>query len=119
MKAVVQNETRVVLALQKDGQHENIVQILKHGWLGSPHNYFFIDMDLCASNLHDYIYGERSIPVDSDMQCSLKNPAYVSRDGSLLVKMRNVWTIMSHLANGLKFIHSQKQVHRDIKPRNG
>jgi len=30
-----------------------------------------------------------------------------------------VWNIMSQIAGGLSFIHSNKEVHRDLKPQNG
>jgi serine/threonine protein kinase len=30
-----------------------------------------------------------------------------------------LWDIMRQIANGVAFIHSHMEVHRDLKPRNG
>jgi serine/threonine protein kinase len=91
MKAAIQNETRALGQLQKAGDHKNIIQVLGHGWLGVSQNYFFIDMDLCDSNLHDYIHSpNRKFPVDETYLETLKNPVYVSRNSSLLVEIRNI-----------------------------
>ena len=34
------------------------------------------------------------------------------------VRMSQAWKIITEIADGLKFIHSQGQIHRDMKPRN-
>lgn len=116
MKRVVENEARILLKL---GDHRNITLILDHGWLPKPHSYFYIDMELCDSNLHDYIHGVRTLQDDTEPFDDMKFPVYVPRNISLLTKLRNTWTIMSHISDGLKFIHAHSQVHRDLKPRNG
>ena len=30
-----------------------------------------------------------------------------------------IWDIMRQIADGVAFIHSHQEVHRDLKPRNG
>lgn len=78
--------------------------------------YYYIDMELCDLNLDDYIHGDRqaSFPMARAHAINI----FVSKDCSLLEKMRNVWTIMIHISQGLDFIHQNGQVHRDLKPRN-
>ena len=119
MRALVEKETRILLELHKAGEHPNIIKILGHGWLPSPHSYVFIDMDLCDSNLHDYIYGPRLVEITDAFLEGNPKPVYTPRECSLLIKLRNTWTIMAHISNGLEFIHANCQVHRDLKPRNG
>src|SRR5271170_4748635 len=119
MRKLVESETRILLELHRAGDHGNIINILGHGWRPKPHSYFYIDMNLCDSNLHDYIYGTRLVEIT---QASLENnqsPVYTPRECPLLTKLRNTWAIMAHISDGLTFIHINGQVHRDLKPRNG
>lgn len=120
---VIQNETRVILALQKAGNHPNIIRILNYGWLYEDLcNSFYIDMDLCESNLHGYIYGKRMLQTEG-CECTdlngISTPVYVPRGSGVYVELRNIWTIMTHISNGVNFLHDHDQVHRDLKPPNG
>jgi len=36
-----------------------------------------------------------------------------------LQRTLQLWDIARQIANGLQFLHGQKEVHRDLKPRNG
>lgn len=115
MRTEIQTEAHILLKLHEAGDHGNIIRILDYGWF--PHNYFYIDMDLCDLNLYDYIYGERLVQGDMSFE-EVKSPIYIPRDTSLLIKLRNIWAIIGHISDGLKFIHNHGQVHRDLKPRN-
>lgn len=44
-------------------------------------------------------------------------PHFIS-DVSLSVKVLQIWNIMKHILNGVAFIHSHGEVHRDLKPQN-
>src|SRR5271163_1839091 len=89
------------------GAHTNIVEVLRLGELiGSP--YYFIDMELCSINLATYIYSETQV----------EGVPYFIKDAPPSVKLIQIWNIMRQVANGVEFIHSQKEVHRDIKPHN-
>jgi serine/threonine protein kinase len=73
-------------------------------------NYYFIDMELCDINLHDFLH-----PKTSPMQSRLARFASVpSRSGPI-----GMWDIMVQLTSGLKFIHDNGEVHSDLKPTNG
>ena len=119
MRKVVESETRILLDLQKLGDHGNIIRILGQGWLPKPHSYFYIDMDLCDCNLHDYIFTTRMSYAEATSLREHPKPVYVPRDSGSLIKLRNTWTIVSHISDGLEFIHKSGHVHRDLKPRNG
>lgn len=76
-------------------------------------------MELCDLNLGHYISGERLPVNDGSVAQPPINLVFVRKDSSVVLKMQNIWTIMSHIANGLQFLHEQHFVHRDLKPRNG
>jgi serine/threonine protein kinase len=97
--------------LMKDKGHPNIISVLQHSWYGHPYSFYCIDMELCDMSLHYYIHGERRY-IFHDTAVA------VSNDAPLPKKMLNIWTIMFQITQGLAFIHSHKQVHRDLKPRN-
>ena len=70
----------------------NVIRVTNHGIISS--SFYFIDMELCDRNLETHLKESPWIP------------------------MQEVWDIMKDVANGLAYIHSQNQVHRDLKPRN-
>lgn len=111
----IKNEIDAMIAICGN-EHKNIVTILHHGPLPSS-DYHFIDMQFCELNLDDYINGER--PTFGQVHTTpSRNFAFVPRDCSLQLKMQNIWTIMSEISDGLKFMHEKRFVHRDLKPRN-
>jgi serine/threonine protein kinase len=108
----VLNEARAIDKLQSSGTCQNLVAVLRHGWLRES-TYYYLDMELCQGNLEDYIE-------DSDIftYTTIENPrlldAKFGRHG-----IWNTWDIMEQIASGLEFIHNCGHVHRDIKSRNG
>src|SRR5271154_5609931 len=54
-KEEVENEARVVSALCEKSKNANIVQVVEHGWLCGAFNVYYIDMELGAFALADYI----------------------------------------------------------------
>ena len=101
---VLENELRVIKKLCQHG-HKNIIQVLDYGNI-SGQTYGFIDMELCDLNLEEF------------NRCQWKRIEATHRlpAGSLELE---TWNIMSQIADGLAFMHRQREVHRDLKPRNG
>lgn len=103
-------EIQAIKRLCGPDTHVNIVQVLNHGHLSNP-IFYFIDMELCDSNLHDYIYRKDSNGPSKPMTSVLR--------GAGLNLVLQIWTIMSQIAAGVEYIHEQRHVHRDLKPANG
>ena len=104
---LIRKEVDAIKKLCGIDTHVNITQVLNHGHLSNP-IFYFIDMELCDLNLHEYIHA--------------KNPSellpYFSR-GDGVKSVLQIWTVMTQIASGVEYIHRQNQVHRDIKPVNG
>lgn len=104
---VADDEIQAIRNIYNDGGHPHIVAITRIGDI--PQN-IFIDMELCDLNLDDFIHSKR----DPAMV-----PAYFVKDQPPPLKSRQIWNIMSHIAQGVDFLHRKKMVHRDLKPVNG
>ena len=87
--------------------HKNIVSIFYFGAISS--SYYFIDMELCDINLECYIERQRNEAIE-------KKAPYSA--GISPSRMDQIWDIMQDITNGIAFIHSEKEIHRDLKPRN-
>ena len=95
---------------------------MDHGWLdpfGAPWSFYFVDMEFCDLTLDQYIHSNRWDIEAMPEQIVKDNPVFVPKDSAIPLKLQNVWTIMSHIAAGIDFMHKHNQVHRDLKPRNG
>jgi serine/threonine protein kinase len=92
------------------GAHENIIKVFGYGELRNS-TYHFIDMELCDFDLKEYIDSRRQIETHPRVQEALGAHSELHSFG--------VWNIMRQIANGVAFIHSHREVHRDLKPHNG
>jgi serine/threonine protein kinase len=112
----VENEIRAVnkLCSAAKAQGENIVIVIRHGTLSSSLYYFF-DMELCNFNLEHYITVLWQPNNLEKMYSGWKTQSTVDWGSRLM----EIWIIMSQIAHGVAFMHRQKEVHRDLKPRNG
>jgi serine/threonine protein kinase len=88
------------------GGHENILAVLGHGYLNNS-SYYFFDMELCQLNLSHYILSEWN-PTLLDKHLTITGDN----------KIMNAMSIMRQITNGVIYIHSQHEVHRDLKPLN-
>ena len=108
-KEDIANEARAISKLcgSVDSIHENIVQVLQHGWLSKSSSYYFIDMEFCEWSLDQYIDASSSKPLSLEL-----NEAFWNRVICML-------QIADDLTRGVGFIHTRGEVHRDLKPSNG
>jgi serine/threonine protein kinase len=106
----IRKEVEAIKKLCGPDTHVNIIQVLDHGHLSNP-IFYFIDMELCDLNLHDYIHGSTPPNLSGSVP-------YFSR-GDRVESSLQIWIVMSQIASGVEYIHRQHQVHRDIKPANG
>lgn len=107
-------EVHAIDRLFAAGTHDNLVKVLGHGWL-SDSSYYYIDMEYCQGNLEDYIKGKLSLYPER-LDIVFPRPPASQCEGAIVAKL---YDIMEQIASGLEFIHSHKQVHRDVKPANG
>ena len=107
---MTQNELRAIKSIYREGAHINIIEILNIGSL--PDSRIFIDMELCDINLYQYIHR----PIDNLSNPSI--PSFVVKNISSPLKAIQIWNVMSQICAGIEFIHSQDEVHRDLKPQN-
>ena len=79
-----------------DGSHVNLIRVYHHGRLqGSPYGDYAIDMELCDYNLEDYLNKEHDLSTPQ------------------------IYLIMSHLTEGIRFLHEEEIVYGRLKPKNG
>jgi serine/threonine protein kinase len=112
----VEREVGALRALCMSLDHPNIVRVYDHGRFRTSAIYY-IDMELCNINLHEYIHGNRPNHLAYDAHGNV--PFIEKENGWSTLKLSNIWLIICQLANGLDFIHSKGYTHRDLKPRNG
>ena len=85
------------------------VEVFRHGkFLPS---YYFIDMELCDMNLECWIERKWDLVLE-------KKLPYLTGNFPSRTRMAEIWDIMEDVTNGVTFIHSMKEIHRDGKPRN-
>jgi len=104
----VQNEIRVVAKLCNRG-HRNLIVMFEHGKLDSSH--YYIDMEYCELHLEEYI-ARKWTPENKTRLAN--SPNHISAK----MRLKQLWDIMEDITDGVAFIHSYKEIHRDLKPRN-
>jgi serine/threonine protein kinase len=109
-KIIVANEIRLFEKFKACRRWQNVVFALQHGWVDNDH--FYLDMELCVFNLNDFI---RGCPQDI-----FTSPTYWNfpKEQDPLACF-SLWEIIRQITKGLEFIHSQGEIHRDLKPQNG
>ena len=110
IERAIANELRVINKISQNGTHPNIITVLGTREMSSGDIYAF-DLELCEMNLGQFIKGEYINTLGSQYFAPL-----CAGD---VPECLTMWTIMRHLTNGLDYIHSLREVHRDLKPQNG
>ncbi len=93
--------------------HENLVQVYRQGTLESPVYPYYLDMELCTFNLHDYIYNPNRCVDQATLPPQVRATSIPNRD-----EPDTVWAIMEQVSSGIAFMHLNHHVHRDVKPAN-
>lgn len=88
---------RAITKLCRPGGNKNIIAVFRQGEVQHA-AFHYIDMELCDENLERYMEQHNT--------------------GGNRIMMPEIWNIVMQIANGLTFIHTHKEVHRDLKPRN-
>jgi len=77
-----------------------------------------IDMEYCELTLHQYIYEINREKLPRIITKLFPCEGTGRTDFQQTQNIRNVWRIMSEITSGISYFHEQKEVHRDLKPRN-
>ena len=104
----------------------NLVKILKDGWFPDG-TYFFIDMELCAFDLADFIQVAYGHPVSNSstrvhsqlLSLSHAVEEISSSTSPRQLRFSGITNILTQITAGVKFMHSYNAIHRDLKPGNG
>jgi serine/threonine protein kinase len=107
----VHKEVQAIKRLCGPAAHVNIVQVLNHGYLSNPMFYFIDMVELCDLTLHDYVHPETPSKLPQSITRFVRGGSWHS--------VFQIWTVISHIARGVEYVHEKDHVHRDIKPRNG
>ena len=99
----------MIRKIQMEELHENVIEVIDHGWLISNEAYY-IDMELCAFSLREFILQN----VRTKLGFQYLDRSVCSNGVSSL----SFWTIITHVTSGLTFIHEKGECHRDLKPEN-
>jgi serine/threonine protein kinase len=103
------------------GTHKNIVSVLRCGECPeSLTRYFqhFLDMEFCDFNLADWIKGDWEIEKGKWTADTQKALSYWTSIPGPRGRTEQIWLVMQDITNGVAFIHSEKEIHRDLKPIN-
>ena len=101
----------------KEGTHKNLIRVYQwHHRLRNPHGDYAIDMEFCDFNLEDYLTIEELRKTGDSSK--------LNRDSSRLrihcpCPTKEIHFIMSHLTEGIKFLHENKIAYMKLKPKNG
>jgi len=91
---LLQKEVMAIKNLCEPGAHVNIVQVLAHGQLPNA-PYYFIDMELCDWNLHNYSHNQNYWRFTDFFTKSSNRPKHASN--------LTVWSISLQLGHFLSF----------------
>src|SRR5271163_4365705 len=99
----------MIRKIQMGELHKNVIEVIGHGWL-IPNEAYYIDMELCAFSLRDFVLRK--------VRTKLGSQYFDPPIGSDGVNCLSFSTIVKHVTSGLVFIHEKGECHRDLKPEN-
>jgi serine/threonine protein kinase len=104
----IENEIRAIKKLCVEKSHDHIVVVHDLGCMGPNSVVYYVDMELCAMNLEQYIQGSLQIPDLLDWRLP------VDADG-----VQDIISLFEQIMSGVAFIHAEDEVHRDLNPQDG
>lgn len=106
-QASIASEIRAIETLC-NGSHQNVIKVFCHGLLRPGRSVYFIDMEMCDANLEEFVAGQTQFQ-------ELINWPKASKSLRIRYALNDV---MKQILEGLIFIHSHDEVHRDLSPQN-
>lgn len=119
----VENEAAVISQVCRSGQSNTVVEVYDNGWLpGFDPSYYYVDMEYCSQTLEEWIHGpsrsnnsEGGRLTTDAVESSLTTAGHETISGYV---SEEVLDILQNITSGLKYLHQNGVVHRDLKPRN-
>lgn len=107
----VRNELQVIDKLYRPGVR-NIVAVFGHGEIQAG-SLFYLDMELCELDLATFLQNKWTSTAWE------RGPRIQLQSLGPSDEVTQVRQILTDIVTGIAYIHSQNQVHRDLKPQNG
>lgn len=135
----VEMEARMI-ELCRPGLSNTVVEVIKHGWLPRQGSIYFIDMEYCLETLESRIHGTGHKPPQNDLVSGKEAPHIEKRhavvesistrttkvpttedmtESSPEFDWQSVIDVIQDINRGLMYLHQNRVVHRDVKPKNG
>src|SRR5204863_1191244 len=94
--ADIENEIRAIEKLCMNGKSDNLVAVLSHGWL-SQSPFYYIDMELCETNLETYIKSTKRLEFESEPTPRLLGKTFPERG------IWDTWDIVEQISMGIQY----------------
>jgi serine/threonine protein kinase len=124
--------------LCRPGGSNTVVEVTKHGWLPRHPSLYYMDMEYCLETLESRIHGagqksEIASTLDSEIHegevDSLSTGSLAAASSKIASSndpnesppefdWQSVVNIIEDINRGLIYLHQNKTVHRDLKPKN-
>jgi serine/threonine protein kinase len=134
-----ESEGRMLSDLCRPGGSNTVVEVTKHGWLPRHPSLYYMDMEYCLETLESRIHGagqksEIASTLDSEIHegevDSLSTGSLAAASSKIASSndpnesppefdWQSVVNIIEDINRGLIYLHQNKTVHRDLKPKNG
>ena len=125
--------------LCRPSHSRTVVEVIKHGWLPRHPSLYYIDMEYCPETLEGRIHPPRAIQKLNGSGSTSTLDRSSDQDGDFLYTRatqyppidppnsntpnefdwQSIVNIIEDITRGLIYLHNNKTIHRDLKPKNG